>query len=360
MKILRRYILQELWLPFILSLLTLNFIFMAGYLVRAANFIIGRGVPITDTFYVILLAFPDMISYTVPMSLLMGVMIVYGNLSQHNEIRAVKASGVHPMQIIAPSLVVGLILSFFMFVFNDQVANNSSFELRKNMKRMLIKHPKALIEPGRFVKISNNIIFLAKQITDDSLRDIVAYEVGEEDKPIRTILAASGEIVSDPEHGSMQVRLYNGSISDAEEKGVQAIQFQSYEFPTIGQEDVSKMHKKMREYSLAELLMLPRNPKFPKEERVDVRTAFHQRIAFSMACFMFAFIGIPTAILVRRGEIVAGFAISMAAACLYYVLFAGAKTLAIRGVLPPPMALWMPNILLFVIGGYFLRRSFVN
>ena len=79
-----------------------------------------------------------------------------------------------------------------------------------------------------------------------------------------------------------------------------------------------------------------------------------------MGCFIFVFIGIPIAILVRRGEIVAGFAISMAAASFYYILFAGAKTLSVRGVLPPPIALWLPNFLLLALGGYFLRRSFIR
>src|SRR3989338_6497313 len=97
MKILQRYVLQELWLPFLLSFLTLSFIFMAGYLVKAANLIIGRGIPLWDTLYVLFLAVPEMVSYTAPTSILTAVMIVFGNLSQNNEIRAMKASGINPL-----------------------------------------------------------------------------------------------------------------------------------------------------------------------------------------------------------------------------------------------------------------------
>lgn len=357
MKIIRKYVFRELFLPFLLSLLTLSFIFMAGYLVKVANFIIGRGVPLLDTLYVILLAFPKMLSFTVPMSLLTAVMIVFGNLSQNNEIRAFKASGIHPYHVMMPAFIVGILFSFIMFVFNDQVATEAGFQLRKTTKKLLIKHPKALIEPGRFVKLNDQVIFLAKELDGDIMRDIVAYEVGESDEPIKTIIAERGEIVSLPEKSAMQIKLYNGSVSDAKSKGVQSIQFESYEFPSFGQEDIQKMEKKMKDYTLAELLVKLREPGVPREEEARLWTAFYDRIAFAFGSFIFVFVGVPVAILVKRGEVVVSFAISMAAASLYYVLFVGAKTVAMRDVIPASIALWIPDLLLFVLGLYLLRRT---
>ena len=212
MTLLKRYVLRELLLPFILCFATLDFIFMAGYLVRAANFIIGRGVPLSDTLYVLILALPDIISYTVPTSGLTAVLIVYGSFSQNNEIRAMKASGIHPSHVILPAFLVGLGVSFLMFVFNDQVATNASFLLRRTTKQMLIKHPKAIIEPGRFVNLSDTLKFFAKELRGNELRDIVAYEIEESNKPVRTIIAERGEIVSKPANTEMQVRLFDGSV----------------------------------------------------------------------------------------------------------------------------------------------------
>src|SRR3989338_45864 len=154
MKILQRYVFREIWFPFLLCFFTLSFIFIGGYLVRAANFIIGRGVPLWDTLYVLLLAMPDMISYTVPTSILTAVLIVFGNFSQTNEIRAVKASGIHPIHVMVPALLIGVALSFAMFLFNDQVTANASFQLRRTTKSMMLKNPTAMIEPGRFVKFN--------------------------------------------------------------------------------------------------------------------------------------------------------------------------------------------------------------
>lgn len=360
MKILQRYILKEIFMPFVLSLATLNFIFMAGYLVKAANFIIGRGVPLWDTLYVLLLALPEMMSFTVPISVLAATLIVFGSLSQNNEIRAMKASGIHPLMVMAPAFLVGLLLSFGMFVFNDQIATNAGFELRRVTKKILIKHPQAMIEPGRFVKLNENIMFLAKEQKGTQIRNIIAYEIDEssQSNPIRTIMAESGEIVSAQDHTEMQIRLFDGSVSDSKDASVQSIQFKTYEFPTLNQEDIRKMKKKNRDYSLAELLIRAKE-EHTWQDLVEIWSAFHQRIAFSFGSFIFIFIGVPIAVIIQRGEIVLSFGIAMASAGLYYILFVFAKTLSINGILPPMLAFWLPNVLLLGLGAKLLHRSFI-
>lgn len=359
MKILQRYILSELWLPFLLSFVTLNFIFMAGYLVKAANLIIGRGIPLMDTLYVLLLALPEMITYTAPTSILTAVMIVFGGLSQNNEIRAIKASGIHPRMIMVPALLMGLGLSLAMFVFNDQVATNADFMMRKVTKKMLIRHPSALIEPGRFVKLSDTIVFLTKTLDGNQMHDIIAYENEGTDKPVRTIMAERGEIIVKPNRSELAIRLYDGSVSDAEDQSVQSIQFKTYEFPTLGQEDIDAMQKKTRNRTLAELILSAGKENVSKDDLQQIWSWFHQRIAFAFGSFVFVFLGIPIAILVRRGEIVLSFGIAMTAASCYYILFVGAKTLAVEGVVPPLLAFWAPNILLIFIGTRLFKRSVV-
>lgn len=360
MKILRKYILKELFLPAVLCLVILNFIFMAGYLVRAANFIIGRGVPLFDTLTVLLLALPDMISYTAPMSLLTAVMLVYGGPSQNNEIRAMKASGIHPVAIMLPALLLGVALSFFMLFFNDQIGNEAGFKLRKMTKQMVVKHPHAMIEPGRFVKLSENLIFFTKELNDNKLKDVVVYETEDSEKPIRTVLAEKGEIISNPDHTEITIRLFNGSVSDAEQQEVHAIQFQTYEFPTIMQNDIKNMRKKVREHSLAELLVKMSDPNLNERDKMELSTSYHYRIAFSLGNFLFVLIGIPVAFLVRRGEIIISFAMAMGMACLYYILFVGARTVAYNELLSPAIACWFPNILLLAVGAYLTRKAIIS
>jgi lipopolysaccharide export LptBFGC system permease protein LptF len=72
------------------------------------------------------------------------------------------------------------------------------------------------------------------------------------------------------------------------------------------------------------------------------------------------FLGIPIAAIVKRGEVVVSFGISMAAMGLYYILFAIAQSLASRSGLPPMICLWLPNILLIGAGMVLLRKAILS
>ncbi|MCH8852153.1 MAG: LptF/LptG family permease, partial [Planctomycetes bacterium] len=111
-----------------------------------------------------------------------------------------------------------LLLSFGMFVFNDQVANEAGFQLRKTTKQLILKHPRALIEAGRFVKLSENIIFLAKRVEGDILYDIVAYEIGQDDEPVRTIIAERGELITLVEESAIKVTAIRNNLPNRPEK----------------------------------------------------------------------------------------------------------------------------------------------
>jgi lipopolysaccharide export system permease protein len=366
MKILQRYVLKELLLPCLLCFTVLCFIFMAANLVKMADLIIGRGVPFTQTLYILLLVFPTAVSWAAPMSLLTGVLIVFGSFSQHNEFRAMKASGVHPLKFMMPPLLLGLALSMVMFVFNDQVGPAARFEFRKATKKMIMKHPMALIEPGRFVKISSSILFLAKRVEGNEMKDIVAHEGVDSENPVRTIVAESGKIAMDPNTGQLEVQLFNGSVSESQDKGIQSVQFKTYKFPTMNEDDIRNMDKKKKDMTLAELLVeiteFLMNP-LGNVDKKDLRSlwvTFHQRIAFSFASLVFMFIGIPIATIVKRGEVVVSFGISMAAMGTYYILFAIAQTLASRGGLPPMICLWLPNIVLIGAGMFLLRKAILS
>jgi lipopolysaccharide export system permease protein len=54
---------------------------------------------------------------------------------------------------------------------------------------------------------------------------------------------------------------------------------------------------------------------------------------------------------------VVSFAIAMIFAFLYYILFAIAHAMAAKGVLPPYVSMWLPNLLLVAIGLFAVRKA---
>ena len=62
------------------------------------------------------------------------------------------------------------------------------------------------------------------------------------------------------------------------------------------------------------------------------------------------------AIITVRGEAVISFSLAMAVVTVYYVLFVWASTVGTQGLLPPGIALWMPNILVAVASFFLFKK----
>ncbi len=77
-----------------------------------------------------------------------------------------------------------------------------------------------------------------------------------------------------------------------------------------------------------------------------------------MASLVFVLIGLPAAVITRRGEAVVSFSVAGGVVALYYVLFVWGATMAIRGTMPVWLSLWMPNFILAAVGLLLMKRSF--
>ena len=75
-----------------------------------------------------------------------------------------------------------------------------------------------------------------------------------------------------------------------------------------------------------------------------------------MATFVFALIGLPMAIITRRGEAVVSFSLAMGIVALYYILFVWGRAMAVEGEMSPVICLWFPTVLMAACGAILMRR----
>ena len=94
MKILKKYILREVFVMFLFSLIVFTFVLVTGNLVKLADLVINKGVDISKVGKLFLFLIPFLLSYTIPMSTLSATLLVFGRLSSDNEILALRANGV--------------------------------------------------------------------------------------------------------------------------------------------------------------------------------------------------------------------------------------------------------------------------
>lgn len=377
MRILRGYCLKELITPFLLSLAMFTFIFLVGNLVKLADLLLNKGVNLIDIAKILILLIPQLVVFVLPTSALAAVLIVFGGLAQNNEITAMKANGINILRVMVPVIMAGFLLSLAALFFVDQVQPRLHQIYRQVFNELIIKRPEAYIEAGRFIKDFKGYIIRAQKVEGKRLEGVTIFQP-QEGKPTRTIMAESGEIVSSDDR-TLGLRLYNG-VSDEpnpdDPSVLYKLHFNKFELPSLSLADGPKgrAKKKYKDMSLNELIYILRTMDDYKEQMelqgmdsedlkrdvksrtLEARTEIQRKISFSFATFSFVLIGLPLAVVTRRGEIVVSFALSMIVVAVYYILSIWAKTLAINVVLPPLVVLWLPNAIAIVIAFFLMTK----
>ena len=79
------------------------------------------------------------------------------------------------------------------------------------------------------------------------------------------------------------------------------------------------------------------------------KVEIHKKLSIPFACIIFVLVGAPLGMKARKSGLAIGFA-SMGFFVFYYLFLLGGEQLADRRLLPPGPAVWMPNIVLGVLG----------
>jgi lipopolysaccharide export system permease protein len=80
------------------------------------------------------------------------------------------------------------------------------------------------------------------------------------------------------------------------------------------------------------------------------------KIAVPITCIIIALFGAPLATSTRRGGAAYGIGVSLATTVIFLVLIQLTKAVGGKGLLPPDIAAWAPNILFGIVGLVMLAR----
>ncbi|MBI4394910.1 MAG: LptF/LptG family permease [Candidatus Omnitrophica bacterium] len=363
MTILRTYCLRELLYPFLMSFFLVTFIFMVGNLFDLADLLVNKGVSIFDVLKLIILMIPSLFGFILPTSALTSVLLVFGGFAQNNEITAMKASGINLIKLVIPVILVAFLLSFFSLFLIDQVQPQSEYQSRQLIRQLVVKRPSAYLEAGRFIKNFQGYTLWINAIKGSRLEGVTIFQF-QEGKPTRTILAEWGEVVPAPDQQSLALKLYNGTSDEPNPEDPSVLYKLNFKTFLLSNIVVGKQRggiaKKEKEMTIDELLYRLKTDMEVQQnskKRRETETEIHKKISFSFATIVFVLIGLPIAIISRRGEIVISFAIAMAIVSIYYTLFVWGRSMAINGYLPPGVALWLPNILLVVVSVFLAKKT---
>jgi lipopolysaccharide export system permease protein len=302
---------------------------------------------------------------TVPMAFLLAILLGLGRMANDQELLAMKASGISPIQIFWPiagvSLVVA-ILTLITTLYARPAANSALkrelYSIAKSRVGTALKEkvfnddfPKILIYVEEIIPPGNT----AQGILIIDKRDRIREDI---------ILGKVARITTDDETNTLALRLFDGSIYERERnrEGFSQTRFNIYDFKLDLDELVGPVRQKEagpKELSLADLFKSIEEKQQRGLKAIPERMELHQRIAFGFIPVIFGVLGVALALLPRasRASRSWGFMLCLFWLLVYYALLSFGKALGDKGHLQPIAALWLPNLTIGLIALVFFRKA---
>ena len=103
-----RYVLIQLLLTFLVTLLGMTFVLMFGIVVKKIS---EFGLGLDSMLQLIPYAAPMALRFAVPASILMATCSVFGRMSADNEVVAAKSLGISPRSLLYPAFSLAVVMS---------------------------------------------------------------------------------------------------------------------------------------------------------------------------------------------------------------------------------------------------------
>jgi len=360
-RIVNRYILREISIPFFMILFVLTFALLMGKILQLMDLMINKGIAVTDIVKLVLYLMPSFLIITIPVSLLISILIGLGRLSRDNEIIVLKASGLSLYQLM-PSVVfaalcafvITAVTGFFLVPYGNFATKNLLFDIAQQKASIGIKER---VFNGDFA----GIVLYAQELPpqEDYMKGVFISDNRTLKEPT-TIIAQRGYLVSDPESMRVTLRLQDGSIhtADADAATYKKVDFGSYDINLDLSTSIRGKNgiitKDSKEMSLPELIKKSHTPGLGEVAVKEFIIEIHKKFTLPFACIVFGIIGIPLGISKHRSGKSRGFVIGLIVIMVYYVIQIGGEALGETGMLSPALGAWISNTILGTIGVYLL------
>jgi len=366
-----RYVGRDFLVTLLLTLLIFTFVMCIGAVVKAID-LLSRGVSAMLILHFFVGNIPFILAFSIPMSSLTAVLLLFGRLSLDGELTAMKACGLTIWQVISAPVILSILLSGFCLYLNSVAAPNSHYARRQLLRGVGVEEPVNLLEEGRFVRDFPGLMIYVSKKNQNEIEDVVVYEL--DDKGVKqSVRAQTGKIRASEDGQALLVDLYDVRIDVPDRdhpmdisraKHITARHYPvKLDFSKIW--DNKNIEKKVSDMTMSDLLAAIRAMpvSFPcldqqdrAREKMKLMVEVNTRFALSLSCFAFILLGIPLGIKNHRRESSVGIGISLALVVCFYLFIIIADSLVAYPQLRPDLIVWIPVIGAQIGGVLLLRR----
>lgn len=362
-RLISGYIIRSILPYFIFSWLLLSVILFVQQASRFSDIFFSVNIPKNLVWQLTFALVPNVIAFTCPMAVLVGVIIGLSKMQGDSELISIRAAGVGNFQITFPVIILGILLSFFAFFINLNGVPFAAKIVRQVALQTALYKLESPIEPGVFNSEINGYTMYVKDgdIENGTWKNIFIYNEDKNNNLERLITSKSGRI--DSQEDKSELVLDNAvvntfSTTQSQEKFISenvgqirlAINTKRSEII----EKLSSSEGTPEELGLNELAELA-NSKDGKEQ-IEARILWQRRIILSVTPLIFALLGTALVLRFNRGGRGFGIFLALVSLVIYYLLTLLGEQLARTNQISIVSAGLIP----LMVGGFFIVWFFLS
>lgn len=364
-RTLTTYVVLEILPPFLLGLAAFTMILLIARILKLVELVVTRGVPFLEIAKLFALILPTFLEMTVPMALLLAIFLGLGRLSGDHELLALKASGISPTQVLLPIAAVALAVSLITLLLTTLVRPAANLALKKELYTIAKNRVGTALKENVFNDDFPRVLIYVDELVPpgDTSQGVLIVD---RRNPAREniIFSKVALIVSDEESNTIDLKLFDGALYEREKQrpSFSQTRFNTYDLKLEFDEAFSPIRKKERgpkEMSLRRLgksIQLKESKGLrPTAELIEL----HQRFSFAFAPLVLSLLAVSLVMVPTRSRASRswGFALCLTWLLVYYGLLSMGKALGEREILPPAVALWLPNIVVGLAGIRLFQKA---
>jgi LPS export ABC transporter permease LptG len=304
---------------------------------------------VAQVFHYYLIVFPNAFVLIVPWSLLLALLFGLANLGKHNELTAMRASGVSMLRLAAPLLTVGLGASLVVFVINELFVPRSKERADAFMSSLEGRTGPDIVENLFFTDPIDDRDWYARQFNTRTfeMTELVQIYGRNADGSELRIDAERARWVKD-RWRFYQARVNGGPL--VAETNFAGIVTPPKRLAVEGKKPDQMTSTELRRYIRAQ------RRTGQTSRLAGYAVALHYRYAFPLTCLIVVWIGIPLGTRGSRSGALLGVGMALLLVVAFYFLTHISLALGRGDRISPVLAAWLVNLVFAVVGGALLWR----
>jgi LPS export ABC transporter permease LptG len=351
MKILDRHLLKELVKFALIAVTSVVVIYLLIDLFEELSYFTGRRTGLDTILLYYFYSLPSAVSLLYPVSMVLAVFMVYGQLTRTRELHALESAGVSLLRLFAPAIGLGLASIVLYLAVNELVTIPFNARLTDLRRLKIEKRQTSEVQKQQnlyFVGEEGRVFYIRELSSDGVMKNFNVSELDAGRRVTRRFDVGEAAWRDHAWHGrNVAVRTFdtlgNELLEHHDSLRLDVIR----ETPA----DFASTSRPVEETSTRALRSFISRMKRAGENVAREEVEYYYRFSYSLIGLVVVLLGLPLSVRLRRGGVMFGLGLGLLLSFMYWGAIQTSRAFGTSHVISTALAAWLPNI---VFGAFAL------